>query len=60
MRSEINKDIRKEIIINDLTMYKLAELLNVSEATLYRKFRKELSKTEKEKILKIIKNSVNE
>lgn len=60
MRSEINKDIRKEIIINDLTMYKLAELLNVSEATLYRKFRKELSKTEKEKILKIIKNFVNE
>ena len=60
MRSETNKDIRKEIIINDLTMYKLAELLNVSEATLYRKLRKELSKTEKEKILKIIKNSVNE
>lgn len=50
-----NSDIRKSLKDNDMTQWKLAELLGVSEYTLVRKLRHELSIEEKEKMIKLIK-----
>lgn len=50
-----NSDIRKILEDNNMTQWKLAELLGVSEYTLVRKLRHELSTEEKEKMIKLIK-----
>jgi len=50
-----NLDIRQAIKDNRLTHYEVAHRLNISETTLCRKLRYELSQDEKEKILKVIK-----
>ena len=50
-----NLDIRNAIKNANLKHWQVADLLNISEATLVRKLRKELSVDEKEYILRIIK-----
>ena len=50
-----NVDIRDALKKNNLKQWQLARLLEISEATLVRKLRFELSAEEKEKIFSIIK-----
>lgn len=50
-----NEDIRKALQESQIKHWQLADLLKVSETTLVRKLRKELSSKEKEENLKIIK-----
>ena len=49
-----NEDIREAIKQANLKHWELADLLNISETTLVRKLRHEMSKDEKDKILSII------
>lgn len=49
-----NKDIRCAIGARGLKQWQVADALGVSEATFYRKLRKELPNDEKEKILAVI------
>lgn len=49
-----NDDIRKALEDNNMAQWRLADLLGVSEGTLGRKLRHELSDEEKQKIIKII------
>jgi len=49
-----NLDIRQAIKDKRLTHYEVAHRLNISETTLCRKLRYELSQEEKDRILKII------
>ena len=49
-----NKDIRQALIDSNLKQWKLAEELKISEFTLCRKLRHELSAEQKEKIFTII------
>lgn len=50
-----NSDIRKTLEDNNMCQWKLAELLGISEYTLVRKLRHELSNEEKEQMIKLIK-----
>ena len=49
-----NKEIRRKIGAYGLKQWQVADALGMSEATFYRKLRKELPNDEKEKILAII------
>lgn len=49
-----NEEIRKAMKSKGLKQWELAELLGVSEQTMYRKLRTELPKEEKQKILEVI------
>lgn len=49
-----NKDIRNLLKEKSLYHWQLADYLGISEPTLTRKLRKELSQEEKEKIIKVI------
>ncbi len=49
-----NQDIRIYLKKRGLCLWQLADKLKISEASMTRKMRKELSKEEKEKIIKII------
>lgn len=55
-----NLEIKEEIKRSGLKQYQVAKLLNISEFTLVRHLRYELSQEEKEKILKIIKENKKE
>ena len=55
MNNISNIDIRNTLKTNNFKHWKLAEILGISETTLVRKLRKELSNEEKERIFKIIK-----
>ena len=55
-----NLDIRQAIKSSGLKQYEVAKLLNISEFTFVRHLRYELSKENKERILKIIKENVKE
>ena len=50
-----NQDIRIYLKKKGLCLWQLADKLKISEASMTRKMRKELSKEEKEKIIKVIK-----
>ena len=49
-----NKEIREAMKKKELKQWQLAELLGISEQTMYRRLRKELPPDEKLKILDII------
>ena len=49
-----NQEIRKAIFESGVKKYEIATALNITDSTFSRKLRKEFSKEEKEKILKII------
>lgn len=49
-----NKDIKRAIGGRGLTQWQVADALGISEATFYRKMRKELPEDEKQKILAVI------
>ena len=49
-----NVEIRKALRVKRMYHYELAELLGITEYTLSRKLRKELSAEEKEKVLNVI------
>jgi hypothetical protein len=49
-----NEDIRKLIKQSDFCLWQVADKLEVHENTLFRWLRKELSKEEKERILKAV------
>lgn len=49
-----NKEIRESLKRNNIKHWKLADYLNISESTLVRKLRREISLDEKQKILNII------
>lgn len=51
-----NVDLRNTIKTYDMRLWELADLLKISEATMTRKLRHELSKDEKVKIIDLIKN----
>ncbi len=55
-----NLDIREAIKKAKFRHWQIADLLNISEATFVRKLRKELSETEKQRILKIIEDKRGE
>ncbi len=58
MENVANSNIRNSLKKHNLKHWKLAQLLGISESTLVRKLRNELSKDEKEQILEVIsKNS---
>lgn len=50
-----NNIIRNTLKKHNFKQWKLAEILGISETTLVRKLRKELSQDEQEKIIKLIK-----
>lgn len=50
-----NEDIRKALKARNIPQWKLGELLGVSENTIYRKLRNELSTDEKQHILDVIR-----
>lgn len=52
-----NEDIREAIKQANLKHWELADLLSVSEVTLVRKLRHEMSRDEKQKILEILKEA---
>lgn len=52
-----NQDIRLALKQNNLKQWQLADLLNVSEATIIRWFRHELSTEKKKMILSVIKKN---
>ena len=54
-----NNDIRKLIKEECLTHWQVADRLNISESTLVRKLRKELSEEEKQKIKNAIYKEVS-
>lgn len=49
-----NEEIRKAMKTKGLKQWQLAELLGISEQTMYRKLRTELPEDEKQKILGVI------
>ena len=49
-----NKELRKLIYINDLTVKETAEALNICERTLLRRLNKDLTESQKEEIIKAI------
>lgn len=49
-----NVDIKRKLRAYDITYFELGELLGKSEATIYRWLRKELDKSEREKLNKAI------
>lgn len=49
-----NKRIRLKLLEFDMTQYDLSKLLGISETTLYRRLREELSDEETREIIKII------
>lgn len=51
-----NKEIREAMKEKGMSQWQLGELLGVSENTVNRRLRKELSDEEKQKILKVIAN----
>lgn len=51
-----NSDVRTAIKNSTIKHWQLADLLKISEATLVRKLRHELSTQEKEKIFNVINN----
>ena len=51
---QTNIELKREIAWRGLRQWQVAEALGVSEATFYRKMRKELPAEEKEKILAVI------
>ena len=54
----INERIRQELKTVGMKQWQLAELMDVSEQTICRKFRKELPQVEQERIIELIRNSV--
>lgn len=50
-----NQEIRMELKARNIPQWKLGELLGVSENTIYRKLRNELSVEEKQHILDVIR-----
>lgn len=50
-----NQEIRMELKARNIQQWKLGELLGVSENTIYRKLRNELSVEEKQHILDVIR-----
>ena len=55
-----NNDIREYAIKNEVPLWKIAEKLNIFDSTFSKKLRKELTREEKEKIIKIIDSIANE
>ena len=53
---EANQDIRRNARGNGVPFWKIAKILGISEATMSRRLHEELSATEKEKFLSIIKD----
>lgn len=49
-----NEEIKRTLAMYGIPQWRLAEMLHISESTLYRKLRKELTTEEKEKLLKLI------
>lgn len=49
-----NVDIKKRLKNNRISYFELGELFGVSEMTIFRKLRKELDKSEREKLNKAI------
>ena len=54
MKSNVNVDIRERMREARLTFRKLAEIMNISEATAYRMIASDLADEDKDTILKII------
>ena len=52
-----NKRIRKKMIDSGLKQWELAKLMGISEATMYRKLREELSEAEQDRIIKLIEEN---
>lgn len=55
-----NIDIKRKLRAYDITYFELGELLGKSEATIYRWLRKDLDKSEKEKLEKAIDEIIKE
>lgn len=55
-----NKKIRLKMAEYEITQYDLSKLLGVSESTIYRKLRDELSEQEQDKIVSMIEQSRDE
>lgn len=56
MIKKANVEVRNALKNRRISQWQLADLLGVSEQTIYRKLRKELPDEEKEKILKVIQS----
>lgn len=55
-----NVDIKERLKNNGISYFELGELFGVSEMTIFRKLRKELDKSEKEKLEKAIDEIIKE
>ena len=55
-----NQEIRKYAKSKNINLWEIAKYLNISEPTMTRKLRVELSEEEKQKIFKIIDELANE
>ena len=51
-----NKLIRQELVSSGMKQWQLADLMGISEQTIYRKLRKELPQAEQEQIIKLIQS----
>ncbi len=54
--TKTNIEIRKAMVENSLAQWELAELIGISESTMSRKFRREMSDKEQKLIVSIIKS----
>ena len=59
MAKQTNALIREEVAKHRMYYYEVCELLNISESTWGRMMRKELPQEEQERIVKLIKKSMN-
>ena len=57
---KVNLDVRIKIMEAGLNLYQIAERLNIPETAFSRKLRKELSTSEKHRILKVINEMLEE
>lgn len=52
-----NKNVRKELLDASMKNYELADLMGITEFTLSRKLRKELSEDEQQEIIMLIRQN---
>lgn len=52
----MNADIKEKAVTSNVRLWRVADALGIADTTLSKKLRKELPKTEKERIFAIIEN----
>lgn len=59
-RNRCNEAVRRALRVNNMAVWQLADLLGVSDNTLFRKLRHELPEDEQKKMIRLIENRKEE